>query len=77
MRMWRLMQARNWFASLAGCAAAGSAAAAFVRAGLRLPDMVGALAAEGSRVGSDLIQPLSLRFAVMDPSASSAIICTL
>lgn len=34
----------------------------------------GALAAGGS---SDLIQPLSLRFSVMDPSASLATVSTL
>lgn len=65
------MQAWCWVASLAGCVAAGTAAAAFVRARLRLPDTVGgALAAEASRVGSDLIQPLSLRVALMDSGAS-------
>lgn len=44
--------------------------------GLGIPAVVGPLAAEGSRVASDRIQPLSLRFALTDSGASLAIYCT-
>lgn len=43
--------------------------------GLRLPDVPEVLAAEGGGVGSDLLRPLSLRFAATDWSALHAIAC--
>lgn len=62
-----------------GCVAAGTAAA-FVHAGLRLPDVgVGVVLVrrlwQGSCVGSDPIQTLSLRLFLTDPGASFAFIC--
>lgn len=56
-----------------GCVAAVPAAA-FVHAGLRLPDKGGGLW-QGSHVGSDPIQTLSLRLFLTDPGASFAFIC--